>query len=226
MNFYRHRTTTDTKPRRRTKTMCRTTVPERRRDAASSKANQSSGPRSQGFLGMLRRPSWGLGLGLGARGRRIQDPGLRQSVLPRRHACLDLSSTTEATDSLGKGSDHSQQNQKWETSSGGQPKKTTTLKFLQELQNEPLRTREEISESQKWKDLDDLVDMAYKIRVTREFDWEKLLEEDEEEDLEQSSEPNELSPTFEKSTFEKPRIHLQRCIEGNGPTIGPGVLIT
>ena len=46
-------------------------------------------------------------------------------------------------------------------------------------------TKEDMSESQKWKSLDDLVDMAYKIGVSYEVDWEMLLEEDAEEELAQ-----------------------------------------
>ena len=92
------------------------------------------------------------------------------------------------------------------------------MKFLQELQNEPIMTKEDMSESQKWKTLDDLVDMAYKIRISYEFEWEKLLEEDvivEEDEIEQQ----------QKYQDEKGSIHLQRYRDAV-PTIGPGVLIT
>lgn len=253
MNFHRSRkaTTISTskepqQPQRRisslvTKRMCRSPIPEKQ-DSRTTLGSLSNHSRSSiarsshssrtGILGMLRRPSWGLGLG--RKNRRIQDPALRESVLPRRPACLHLpsqkcsGSLPRKPDPLGTGSDHSQQNQSWDFSNDGQPKrKKTKIKFLDELQNEPLITRDAVlSETEKWKALDDLIDMANKIRVTHEFDWEKLLEEDEEVDSDfESPTTTPLSSPKPHITYEKPSIHLHRCGERDRPIIGPGVLL-
>jgi len=152
---------------------------------------------------------------------------------------------------VNSGSDNSQQkNDRWdlELDSNGKPQqKQKKLRLLEELQKQPLKTKEEMTESQKWKALDDLVDMAYKIRVSDDYyDWDKLLEEDvEEEDSDTPSSPQEssakqqplpqappqtkhpvqLSKPQRRKLYEKPSIHLHRCREHDLPTMGPGVLL-
>jgi len=155
---------------------------------------------------------------------------------------------------------HSNHNEKWETSSNmsddsqshslHQPqqqeqhhlhhqqlpvKKKKKMKFLEELQNEPMKTKEDIAESQQWKTLDDLVDMAYKIRVNYEFDWEVLLEEDAEyeeqeaellEHEEQQKQKKQPLPPKQKQRLEKPNIHLQRCMNDGIVSNNPSVLLT
>lgn len=154
-------------------------------------------------------------------------------LLPRRAASLDLPTTTNTgtlprqPKALGVGSKHGFHNHSWEISPNGRPqKKLKKLKLLDELQKGALKTREEMSESKKWKALDDIVDMAYKIRVSDDYNWDKLLEEDIEEDDSDYDSSSVLSPQQQRrKVFEKPSIHLHLCREDNPPTIGPGVLL-
>jgi len=162
-------------------------------------------------------------------------------LLPRRPASLDLATATNANTAkltrqpkpLGVGSKPGYHNHSWEISPNGRPqKKLKKLKILEELQNGTLKSREEMSESKKWKALDDIVDMAYKIRVSDDYNWDKLLEEDVEEeddddvsDLESLS-SSALSPQQQrKKVFEKPNIHLHQYRERDLPTFGPGILL-
>jgi len=200
--------------------MCRSTVvPER----------QSKRQRSPGSL---RKPSWGGLAGLGSL-RRIENQELREMLLPRRPASLDLPTTTNTATlarqqkPLGVGSKPGYHNQSWEISPNGRPqKKLKKLKLLEELQNGALKTREELSESKKWKALDDIVDMAYKIRVSDDYNWDKLLEEDIEEGDSDFEAKSPLSPQQQrKKIFEKPNIHLHQCRENDLPTFGPGILL-
>jgi len=196
---------------------------------------------------MLRRPNWGLGLGL-VRRNRIVDPELRKSVLPRRPASLDLPSShgdnnynsnhtrssnsnnnqptangvKTSSKSLLSGSEHSTHNEKWSSSStlGGSKKKT--IRIVEEVLTSKCE-RDDLTESQKWKNLDDLVEMAYKIRVSYEFDWEKLLEEEEEDESEQEEEDHQ--PARRKiERLERPSVHLHKW-RNEAPLGGPGVLI-
>lgn len=192
--------------------------------------------------GNLRKPSWGGLAGLGSL-RRIENQELREMLLPRRPASLDLATATNANTAkltrqpkpLGVGSKPGYHNHSWEISPNGRPqKKLKKLKILEELQNGTLKSREEMSESKKWKALDDIVDMAYKIRVSDDYNWDKLLEEDVEEeedddddvsDLESLS-SSALSPQQQrKKVFEKPNIHLHQYRERDLPTFGPGILL-
>lgn len=191
--------------------------------------------------GNLRKPCWGGLAGLGSI-RRIENQELREMLLPRRPASVDLPTTTNTATlprqpkSLGVGSKPGFHNHSWEISPNRRPqKKLKKLKLLEELQNGALKTREEMNESKKWKVLDDIVDMAYKIRVSDDYNWDKLLEEDIEEEngdngddynsvFESSS--SALSPRQQrKKVFEKPSIHLQQCRERDVPTFGPGILL-
>jgi len=186
---------------------------------------------------MLRRPSWGLGL------------GLRKSVLPRRPASLDLPSShgdnnynsnhtrssnsnnnqptangvKTSSKSLLSGSEHSTHNEKWSSSStlGGSKKKTISI--VEEVLTSK-RERDDLTESQKWKNLDDLVEMAYKIRVSYEFDWEKLLEEEEEEDESEEEEEDHQPARRKIERLERPSVHLHKW-RNEAPLGGPGVLI-
>ena len=90
----------------------------------------------------------------------------------------------------------------------------TKIKFLEELQNEPLKTTDQvISEDQKWKTLADMVDLSYKIRASYEYDWEKLMEEDLEEEVD-----------VQNTTTKIASVHLESKFS-NLPTVGPGVLL-
>lgn len=179
--------------------------------------------------GDLRKPSWGGLAGLGSI-RRIENQELREMLLPRRPASVDLTTTTTAgclprqPKPLGVGSTPGFHNQSWEISPNRRPqKKLKKLKLLAELQKGPLKTREEMNESKKWKALDDIVDMAYKIRVSDDYNWDKLLEEDVEEEDSDYDSSSGLSPHQQRrKVFEKPSIHLHHCRE---PTIGPGILL-
>jgi len=187
---------------------------------------------------MLRRPSWGLGL------------GLRKSVLPRRPASLDLPSShgdnnsnsnhtrssnnnnnnnnkptangakMTSSKSLLSGSEHSTHNEKWSS-------EKKTIRVVEEVLTSK-RERDELTESQKWEHLDDLVEMAYKIRVSYKFDWEKLLEEGEEEseqDDEHEHEQHQQQSVRRKlERPERPSIHLHNW-RNEAPLSGPGVLI-
>ncbi len=178
---------------------------------------------------ILRRPSWGGLVGLGGL-RRIEDPEFREIVLQRTPAYRNLPATTRKgklkrqAEPLIFDNDRTQQkNDKWnlELDAYGQPqKKHKKLRLLEELQQGPLRPKEEVAESEKWKGLDDLVNMAYKIRVSGDqFGWDKLLEEDIEEedsDLEKEASSSELSNTQQgrqdleedlTNQFEKSSIH-------------------
>jgi hypothetical protein len=192
MNYYRNKRNKTSSKTTKTKPMCRSSpIPDRQDTRAAIFKTKS---RPLGLFAILRRPSWGgLGLGrLGSHHGHIQDQELRQTILPRRSACLNLPSTSTKcsgcwrTSELDPGSDHSNKNQQWKSNSDtGKLDQPPRKKFLEELQNEPIMTKEDMSESQKWKSLDDLVDMAYKIGVSYEVDWEMLLEEDAEEELAQ-----------------------------------------
>lgn len=172
--------------------MCRSPEINRRegRNENRSKHARSSG---NGLESILPRPSWGALVGLGGF-RRIEDPELRENVLQRTPAYLNLPATTrkgklkrQAEPLIFDNFRTQQKNDQWDLeldAYGQQPqKKHKKLRLLDELQQGLLRPKEEVTKSEKWKGLDDLVDMAYKIRVSGDqFGWDKLLEEDIEEE--------------------------------------------
>lgn len=161
--------------------------------------------------------------------RHIEDLELRESVLPRTPAYLHLTATTrsgnlkrQAEPIVFDDESDNQKNDRWnmEVDAYGQPqKKRKRLRFLEELQQGSLKSKEAMTDSKKWKGLDDLVDMAYKIRVSDDqYDWDKLLEEDIEEDSSDSEKEGTSSEFSEKQRereeeqmtkqFEKTSIHL------------------
>mmetsp|Transcript_9306 Transcript_9306/g.23139 ORF Transcript_9306/g.23139 Transcript_9306/m.23139 type:complete len:228 (+) Transcript_9306:97-780(+) len=210
----------------------RTRTASRRTNMCRPSASQERKSKRQRSPGNLRKPSWGGLAGLGSI-RRIENKELREMLLPRRPASVDLPTTTTARclprqpKSLGVASKPGFHNQSWEISPNSRPqKKLKKLKLLEELQKGPLKTREEMNESKKWKALDDIVDMAYKIRVSDDYNWDKLLEEDVEEEDSDYDSSSALSPHQQRrKVYEKPSIHLHYCRERNLPTIGPGILL-
>ena len=176
--------------------------------------------RRPSLMGIMRRPSWGR---LSYGHKSIRDPSLRQSMLPRNKACMNLPSVQcgdrppaiprslfRTSPTLKNSSTH---NYKWEKTNQQKTVKTK-IKFLEELQNEPLKTTDQvISEDQKWKTLADMVDLSYKIRASYEYDWEKLMEEDLEEEFD-----------VQNTTTKIASVHLESKFS-NLPTVGPGVLL-
>ena len=164
-----------------------------------------------GLTGILRRPSWGGLVGLGGL-RRIDDLELQEPVLPRTPAYFHLPATAHMgnlkrqAEPVEFENDRSQKkNDKWNLGLdvyGHRQKKQKKLRLLEELQQRPLKSKKEMMESDRWKGLDDLVDMAYKIRVSEDqYGWDKLLEEDIEEegsDLEKEASSSELSNTQQR----------------------------
>jgi len=196
----------------------------------------------------------------GAARRRLRNEGFRQAFLPRRPACLDLPTTQNDE---GSGSFHFQTNSNHSSNNKNSSEHTratsmststrnvawdeenppkTRIKLLEDLKNEPTKTREDLQQSTGGANLDDLIDMAYKIRVSYEFDWEKLLEEDieEEDDADVANEddvhklptkthlPEPKRRTRKRPSMEmceKPAVHLHHHRE-NRPAFGPGILIS
>jgi len=234
---------------------------KRHRNLNSSSNNEPRSPASRstsskrhgGLLGYLRKP----GHWAGAARKRIHSDLLRQAFLPRRPACLDLPTTkdedndsgsfhmkpssvrsTNTTEHTRGTSMSSIRNEAWDEEN---PPKTR-IKLLEELKNEPTKTREDLKQATGGANLDDIIDMAYKIRISYDFDWETLLEEDiEEEDEDMVAEEENLKPkakvspklsrrarkrpSIEMGRVEKPALHLQRRREVR-PAFGPGILIS
>jgi len=254
---------------RRSKSMCRShsfrsESPARRERSLSTKSEhgtRSSGAskHQDGILGYLRKP----GHWAGAARRRIQREGLRKAFLPRRQARLDLFTTNDEDKEMDSGSfdakpDRSNkyesesvdtrgtsmsstQNESW--NEDNPPR--TRIKLLEELKNDPTKTREDLKQSAGGANLDDILDMAYRIRVSYDFDWEKVLEGDIEEECDEDvameeeeknnknrksnarTQPRRARKRSSKEIFrpERPALHLQPLKESS-PVFGPGILIS
>lgn len=86
----------------------------------------------------------------------------------------------------------------------------TRIKLLEELKNEPTMTREDLKQCAGGANLDDIIDMVYKIRLSYEFDWEKLLEEDIEEESDHDVAMETMMTSSESKDPAHPAVQIRR----------------